>query len=347
MAAGDPGPRPDRPSDPTAPGPAGPARGDDGSEEASRSSSAWSYPSSPGRRISSWPSTIRTIGRMVGTSVTPRAHANTAAVERWAARRGEGVHGRRQQFDLARAEPVERVAGPDPDGGDGLAVIVARHLPGGRGGHEEAGVVPPRRKLRRDPVAHVVHGVDSQDQALRPAHVQQSRRPVVDGQPVRLEALRHRRVVVSSRSGPRRRPRGRASRTPASSKHSRRAATQRARPPESTPRIRLASASDRPSHSSSAGRPGRRGRPSPPGRRRRRPRTRWPGCGAACTPRCRPGPRSIDAVPDQHHGGGIADGNGHGRHATPGASRHPPAGLGPGNDVAARAPPPSGRRPAR
>ena len=39
------------------------------------------------------------------------------------------------------------------------------------GGHEEAGVEAPRGDLGRDPVAHVVDGVDGQEQAFAAAHL--------------------------------------------------------------------------------------------------------------------------------------------------------------------------------
>ena len=113
--------------------------------------------------------------------------------------------------------------------------------------HEEPGVVAPGRDLGGDPVAHVVDGVGGQDQVLAPADLEHADPPGVEvvavgGQPRARRpgfgASAERRSCV--RHGLARR---RATSTPASSKHSRRAATQKARPPDSTPRRALASAS--------------------------------------------------------------------------------------------------------
>ena len=84
--------------------------------------------------------------------------------------------------------------GPDPDGGDGLPVVVAGDLAGWGRGDEEPGVVPARGQLGSDPVADVVDGVGGQYQPLLVADVEQPGALLVDRVPVDGEAGSHRRV---------------------------------------------------------------------------------------------------------------------------------------------------------
>ena len=177
--------------------------------------------------------------------------------------------------------------GPDPDGGDGLAVVVAGHLAERRRGDEEPGVVAPWRQLGGDPVAHVVDGVDDQHQVLRPADVEEAHALPVDGDPGRRRnATDLSRVAgVEERTGPRSDP-GRSGHQHAGLFEAlAQGGDPEARPPDSTPRMALASASVSPWQWASTSGACRRGRPSPRGRRRRRRRTPRPGFAAACTPR--------------------------------------------------------------
>jgi len=163
-------------------------------------SAARSSSSAEPKRESTW--SRHTVGGSITSS--PACHACRAdAGERHSACSASTSSGRR----------------PDP-----------RHL-----GHEEAGVVAPRRADRRDPPADVEHRVQVEVEVLRFEHVEQRALARVDGVP----ELRH----LGGRSPP---PAGRPSRTPTSSNVSRATAIQYARPPSRTPSRAFASAGLRP-----------------------------------------------------------------------------------------------------
>ena len=251
-----------------------------------RSSSACSYPSSPGRRTRSWSSSIRTMGRTVGhvgdlagpghDLVGRRCGPPASAGCRWSAaavrsRRPRTGRGRRRAGPRWWRWSRRRRGGPPARGGRG---------------HEEPGVVAAWGQLRRDPVAHVVDGVGRQDQALGPAHVEQARPALVDRQPVGLEPGPHDGVRGVEQGGP---PSG-VPRLGEQHPGLLEALAQGGDPerqahPSRCPRRRWPRRRSARGTAPRRRHRGRRGRPSPPGRRRRRPRTRWPGCAAACTPR--------------------------------------------------------------
>ena len=276
---------------------------------------------------------MSTMGSTVGTSVTcagPGHHLAGRPERLDAPQVGDG---RGQQVDLAR-----RRCGPGPRRAGPRRWRWSRRRrgwatwPGRGGGDEEPGVVAPGGQLRGDPVADVVA------RSRRPAPGPPRRHDVEQpGASCSLTASRwaakrvgHLGVAGVEQRSPtgRRRAGGRASITPASSKHSRRAATQKASPPESTPRMALASASVRPRHRASAAGPVVLGIDRPPGEHigpghelgGQVPAEHAHLDGRAARP--------VRRVPDQHHRGGVADGDGHPAQATAGQRR--PAARRPG-----------------
>ncbi len=206
-------------------------------------------------------------------------------------------NGRWQELDFAIGLAGQGVPGTDPDGGDGLGLVVAGDLPGRGCRDEESGVVPARRQLRRYPVADVVDRVNRQHQVLPAADVEQAELLPVHCVPVVGEAGGHLRVG-GVEEGP-----GVPAVLGVSGQHHPgllEALAQRGDPEGQPARFRTRG---RRWHRHRSGRdrgprrPARnpRDRPTHPGTRTPPPRTPRPGSGGACTLRRLGRPRSSTA----------------------------------------------------